>query len=154
MKATLDGVFGVKFPVRDLTASRAWYERLFELSPLFEFPDEDGVVRGVVYAAAGLGKTSFALRERADVAGLSGFDPVNFGVQDKAAIDAWVEHLTMLGIEYQLVLATIGWLVIFHDPDGLEIHLYSREGHGQDMSGVAGHGRPVGAAMSGDGSDG
>ena len=153
MKATLDGVFGVKFPVRDLTASRAWYERLFELSPLFEFPDEDGVVRGVVYAAAGLGGTGFALRERADVAGLSGFDPVNFGVRDKAAIDAWVEHLTKLGIEYRLVLATIGWLVIFHDPDGLEIHLYSRETHGQDMSNESGRGRSVGAAMSGDGGE-
>ncbi|MGW6278381.1 VOC family protein [Kribbella sp. NPDC055071] len=153
MKAELDGIFGVKFPVRDLGASRAWYERLFDLSPVLEFPDDDGVVRGVVYSAAGLDGAGFALRERPDVAGLSGFDPVNFGVRDKAAVDAWVEHLTALGIEHQVVVATIGWIVIFHDPDGLEIHLYSRESHGQDMSAEAGRGRPVTAAMSGDGSE-
>ena len=150
MKAELDGIFGVKFPVRDLAASRAWYERVFELKPLFEFPDDNGVVRGVVFSAAGLGSTGFSLRERTDVAGLSGFDPVSFGVRDKAAVDAWIEHLTALGIEHQSVLATIGWIVIFHDPDGLEIHLYSRESHGQDMSAEPGRGRP--AAMSGDGS--
>ena len=27
----------------------------------------------------------------------------------------------------QVVEATIGWMVLFHDPDGLEIHLYSRD---------------------------
>lgn len=153
MKAALDGIFGVKFPVRDLAASRTWYERVFELEPLLEFPDDDGVVRGVVFTAAGLGGTGFSLRERPDVAGICGFDPVSFGVRDKAAIDAWTEHLTRLGIEYQSVLATIGWIVVFHDPDGLEIHLYSRESHGQDLSAEAGRGRPVTAATSGDGGE-
>ena len=42
----LAGLFGVKFPVSDLARSRVFYERVFGLSPLFEFPDEGGVVRG------------------------------------------------------------------------------------------------------------
>jgi catechol 2,3-dioxygenase-like lactoylglutathione lyase family enzyme len=146
MKADLDGIFGVKLPVKDLVASRQWYERVFDLTVAFEFPDEEGVVRGVAYESAGLGNSALALRERPDIAGLSGFDPVLFGIKDKAAVDAWQEHLTALGIEHQLVLATIGWLVIFHDPDGLEIHLYSRAGHGQDLAGAPGHGRvPAGS---------
>ncbi|MFI5709310.1 VOC family protein [Kribbella sp. NPDC051620] len=143
MKAPLDGIFGVKLPVRDLAVSREWYEKVFELTLQFEFPDEEGVVRGVAYEAAGLGNSGLALRERPDIAGLSGFDPVLFGVKDKAAVDAWQEHLTALGIEHRLIMATIGWLVVFHDPDGLEIHLYSRESHGQDLAGTPGRGRAV-----------
>ncbi|WP_405055804.1 VOC family protein [Kribbella sp. NBC_01505] len=143
MRAALDGIFGVKLPVSDLAAARGWYERVFELTPMYEFPDEGGVVRGVAYQAAGLGNSGLALRERPDVAGLSGFDPVSFGIKDKAAADAWGAHLTELGIEHQILLATIGWIVIFHDPDGLEIHLYSREKHGEDMSSTPGRGQAV-----------
>lgn len=49
----LAGIFGVKFPVRDLVASRAWYEKVFGLTLESEFPDDDGVVRGVAYSAPG-----------------------------------------------------------------------------------------------------
>jgi|GEM_PF-541260 len=143
-KPALAGIFAVKLPVRDLAAARAWYERVFDLRPIFEFPDDDGVVRGVAYQINGL-DTGLALRERPDVAGLSGFDPVIFAVADRAAIDAWSHHLDELRIEHQVALATIGWIIVFHDPDGLEIHLYSRERHGQDMTGAAGRGRAVSA---------
>lgn len=139
--ATLAGIFGVKLPVRDLAAARAWYERVFDLTLTFEFPDEDGTVRGVAYEVAGLGDTGLALRERPDVAGMSGFDPVIFAVPDRAAVDAWSAKLDALGVPHQVELATIGWIVIFHDPDGLEIHLYSRERHGHDMSDRPGRGR-------------
>lgn len=40
--ARLAGIFGVKLPVSDLATARAWYERLFDLRLIFEFPDEDG----------------------------------------------------------------------------------------------------------------
>jgi catechol 2,3-dioxygenase-like lactoylglutathione lyase family enzyme len=141
--ATLSGVFAVKFPVRDLAASRGWYERVFDLELLFDFPDEDGTVRGAAYTVPGLGDTGIALRERADVAGMSGFDPVIFAVADKAAIDAWAAKLDGLDVPYEVGLGTIGWVLVFHDPDGLEIHLYSREHHGSDVAGTAGHGRPA-----------
>jgi len=137
----LAGIFAVKLPVSDLSAGRAWYEKVFDLRPIFEFPDDDGVIRGVAYAIAGMPDTGLALRERPDVAGISGFDPVIFAVADKAAVDAWSEHLARLNIDHQVAQATIGWIVVFHDPDGLEIHLYSRERQGQDLGGVAGRGR-------------
>ncbi|MGH3611600.1 MAG: VOC family protein [Pseudonocardia sp.] len=139
----VSGIFGVKLPVRDLAASRTWYERLFDLRLVYEFPDADGTVRGVAYDVPGLG-TALALRERPDIAGLSGFDPVIFAVADRAAVDAWSRWLDELGIVHTVELATIGWVVVFHDPDGLEIHLYSREQHGQDMSDQPGRGRPAG----------
>lgn len=139
----LAGIFGVKFPVRDLAVSRAWYEQVFGLTLIYEFPDDDGVVRGVAYTAPGLGDTAVALRERPDVAGLSGFDPVIFAVDDRAAVHAWAAHLDALGVANQVVEATIGWMVLFHDPDGLEIHLYSRDRTDLDNSGQPGFGRPT-----------
>jgi len=57
----LAGIFGVKFPVRDLAASRDWYEKVFGLTLEFEFPDDDGVVRGVAYSAPELGDIGVAL---------------------------------------------------------------------------------------------
>ncbi len=45
-----------------------------------------------------------------------------FAVEDRAAVDAWSGHLDGLGVANQVVEATIGWMVLFHDPDGLEIH--------------------------------
>jgi catechol 2,3-dioxygenase-like lactoylglutathione lyase family enzyme len=140
----LAGIFGVKFPVRDLTASRAWYERVFGLDVIYEFPDDDGVVRGVAFTAPGLGDVGVALRERSDIAGLSGFDPVVFAVDDRAAVDAWAAHLDALGVPNEVVEATIGWMLLFHDPDGLEIHLYSRDRGDLDNLGRAGFGRPTG----------
>ena len=85
----LAGIFGGQFPVRDLAASRAWYEQVFGLDLIYESPDDDGVVRGVAFTAAGLGDVGIALREWPDIAGLSGFDPVVFAVDDRAAVEAW-----------------------------------------------------------------
>lgn len=141
--AMLDGIFAVKLPVSDLTASRAWYEQLFDLRLVYEFPDDEGTVRGVAYEIPGMPGTGLALRERPDIAGLSGFDPVSFAVADRAAVDAWSRRLDELGVPHKVELATIGWIVVFHDPDGLEIHLYSRERHGHDMSEQPGRGRAV-----------
>ncbi|MGD9528379.1 VOC family protein [Pseudonocardia sp.] len=126
-EARLSGVFGVKLPVSDLGRSRAWYEQLFELRPIREFADDDGVVRGVAYDVPGLGDTGLALRERPDVAGMSGFDPVIFAIDGPAAVTAWTRRLADAGIAHSVRQGTIGRVVVFHDPDGLEIHLYSRE---------------------------
>jgi catechol 2,3-dioxygenase-like lactoylglutathione lyase family enzyme len=90
-----------------------------------EFPDDDGVVRGV---AGDLGGVPVALRvqERA-AAGLAGFDPVCFAIADRAAADAWIARLDELGVEHPpMVEATTGWMVRVTDPDGTEIRLYSR----------------------------
>ena len=49
-----------------------------------------------------------------------------------------------LDVPNQVVEATIGWMVLFHDPDGLEFHLYSRDRGDLDNSGRPGFGRPAG----------
>jgi catechol 2,3-dioxygenase-like lactoylglutathione lyase family enzyme len=138
----LRGIHHVKFPVSDLAASRAWYERVFGFEATIEFPDEQGVVRGVAGTARGLGEALIGLRENPSAAaGIKGFDPVGFGIEDRAAADEWAAHLDGLGIPNKVVDATIGWLVVFHDPDGTEIHLYSFAEHGIDQTGRRGYGR-------------
>ena len=42
--------------------------------------------------------------------------------------------------------ASIGWLLVFTDPDGLEIHVYTDESHGVDHGDRPGYGRRVGMA--------
>jgi len=144
--ATLVGIHHVKFPVSDLARSRAWYERVFDLRPVLEFRDDhDGVVRGVAYEIPGLPEVGVALRENPAAArGIAGFDPVSFAVADHDAAQAWADRLDRLGVPHSPVMdATIGWILVFHDPDGTEIHLYSMERHGIDPTGRPHTGQPV-----------
>jgi catechol 2,3-dioxygenase-like lactoylglutathione lyase family enzyme len=135
----------VKFPVSDLATSRAWYERVLGFQVTSEFEDEDGIVRGVAGSAPGLGDAGLALRQNPEAAkGFAGFDPVSFGIADRAAADAWAAWLDSQGVNHSPVIdATVGWIISFHDPDGLEIRLYSFEMHGIDQTGRPGYGQPV-----------
>jgi catechol 2,3-dioxygenase-like lactoylglutathione lyase family enzyme len=141
----ITGIHHVKFPVSDLAASHEWYARVLGFEAELEFPDEDGVVRGLAGRLPGLGETGIALRENPDkAAGFTGFDPVSFGIEDRAAAQAWVDHLDLEGVDHSPVIdASIGWIVSFHDPDGTEIKLYSFAAHGIDTSKRPGHARPV-----------
>ncbi|GAA2896752.1 VOC family protein [Pseudonocardia halophobica] len=139
----LTGVRCVKLPVADLPTSVGWYRRVYGFAPLYEFPDENGVVRGVAGDLPGGGYTGLALREIPGATGVPGFE-VMLGVRDRAALEGWVAHLDEQGAEHSpIVEASVGWLVVVHDPDGHEHHLYTDQRHGIDQSGRAGYGRAV-----------
>lgn len=144
----LAGIHHVKIPVTDLPRSLAWYGRVFGFRPTVEFPDEEGVIRGVAGQMPGLGDTLVAFRENPEAAqGCQGFDPVGFAVADRADAERWAAHLDSLDIPHSPIIdASIGWLLVFDDPDGLELHLYTWAEHGIDQSGRRGYGRPVTAA--------
>ncbi len=135
------GLHHVKIPVTDLSRSRAWYERVFDLQPVMEFPDKD-VVRGVVYQP----KNAFTLAQRENPAaarGIAGFDPFAILLQGEPDVRAWADRLDALDIAHSAVIeATIGWLLSFHDPDGLELRFYTAARHRADVSGRPGYGRP------------
>lgn len=59
-------LMSVKVPVSDIASSRRWYAELFGLREVMEWPDADGVVRGV--GLSGLGDQLLALREHFDAA--------------------------------------------------------------------------------------
>ena len=136
------GLHHVKVPVTDLARSRAWYERVFDFEPVMEFPDEDGVVRGVIYQP----KNAFTLALRENPAAarcMAGFDPFAILLQGEPDVQAWADRLDSLDITRSAVIeATIGWILSFHDPDGLELRFYTAAAHGADVSGRPGYGRP------------
>ena len=141
----LAGIHHVKMPVTDLDRSRDWYGRVLGFKVTYEFQDADGVVRGFAGEVPGLGDSMLCLRVNSQAAqGCQGFDPVSFAVRDRADVEAWAAHLDTLGVPHSPVIeASIGWLLVFNDPDGLDLHLYSWAAHGVDHGDVAGYGRPV-----------
>lgn len=139
----LNGVFSIKVPVSDLARSRAWYENTLGFSVDVEFPDDDGVVRGLAGHLVGVDETFVALRtDPAMAESLRGANLFNLGVADDEALDRWATHLDERAIARSPKIdATIGWMIVIHDPDDLEIHLYSRAQHGIDQSDRSGYGR-------------
>lgn len=143
------GIHHVKFPVSNLQQSREWYERALGLRVLMDFPDEDGVVRGLAGLLPGPPPVAIALREHpAAAAGAAGFDPVSFAVADRAAAVAWAEHLDQLGVEHSpLTEGTLGWTLNVPDPDGLVIRLYSAERGEVDNTDLPGYARTTTEAV-------
>jgi catechol 2,3-dioxygenase-like lactoylglutathione lyase family enzyme len=141
----LAGVHHVKMPVTDLAQSLHWYRQVFGLRPTIEFPDADGVVRGFSGEIPGLLPTLVSFRVNpAAVEGCRGFDPVSFAVQSRDDLERWVEHLDSLDVKHSpIVEASIGWLLIFDDPDGLTLHLYTWAEHGIDVSDRPGYGKSI-----------
>ena len=130
------GLHHIKIPVSDLPTSRAWYERVFELEPLKEFrDDEDGVVRGVSYRSKR--ELSLALREDPRAAsGFAGFDPFAIMLRGRSDIEHWARRLDELGVAHSAILeATIGYLMSFDDPDGLQLRFYTLDENGADPEG-------------------
>ena len=75
-------VMSVKVPVADLAQSRRWYADVFGLREEMEWPDHDGVVRGIAFAP--LGGVVLALREHPEAAAATRrFGFLNIGVPDR-----------------------------------------------------------------------
>jgi catechol 2,3-dioxygenase-like lactoylglutathione lyase family enzyme len=130
------GVHHVKIPVTDRVRSLRWYRQVFGLRPTMRFPEADRVVRDFSGEISGLGRTFVAFRVNPAAAGGSrGFDPISVAVDSRDDLQTWVEHLDSLGVNHSPILeASIGWLLIFDDHDGLTLHLYTWAEHGIDVS--------------------
>ena len=130
------GLHHVKVPVSDMVRSREFYERVLELEPLSEFRDDhDGVVRGVVYQAKG--DLMISLREQpVAAAGLVGYDPFAMMLRGRADIEHWAARLDALGVDHDpIVEASIGFMLRFEDPDGIEVRFYTLDAEGRDPEG-------------------
>ncbi len=75
----LAGIHHLKIPVTDLTRSIAWYEKVFRPRVTWEFPEADGVCRGVCRRIARAGpRHRVDSTEPAGGAGLQGLRPGEF----------------------------------------------------------------------------
>jgi len=124
--AALDGFHHVKLPVTDVERTRDWYARVFGFEVTLEFVEE-GVLMGVGMRDPG-GTVPLAFRCDPDRAkAMSGFDPIAIGVPTSGQLDSWRQRLDELGEPHGgIVTGHVGSVLVgLHDPDGIEVRLYS-----------------------------
>jgi catechol 2,3-dioxygenase-like lactoylglutathione lyase family enzyme len=129
------GFHHVKLPVSDVARSRDWYERVLGFGVDLEFV-EDGQLMGVALRDPG-GATCLAARhDPVRAHALAGFDPITLAVQDRAELVQWQQRLDDQGEPHGgIVTGREGWaLVGLHDPDGIEVRLYTLESHAAEAS--------------------
>lgn len=131
----LAGVHHLKFPVSDLECSLHWYERVLGgvRQPHWDHRRPDGSIFAYILLVPGL-PYPLELRDDPEMAGrISGFDPTVFGVATVADLERWQRHLDAQDVPNSGVLrGIIGWLLVFRDPDGLSLRLYSHQTHEVD----------------------
>jgi catechol 2,3-dioxygenase-like lactoylglutathione lyase family enzyme len=126
----LSGFHHVKLPVADVARSGEWYRRVLGFEVELEFV-EDGVLMGLGLRDPG-GTVRLAVRhDPPRAAALAGFDPIALGVADRTDLQAWKQRLDDLGQPHGgVVTGHQGWAIVgLHDPDGLEVRLYTLEEH-------------------------
>ena len=119
-------LLSVKIPVADLAASRRWYADVFGLREEMEWPDADGVVRGVAFS--GLGDVMLALREHPEAAAATTAS-VSSTSRSPPRTDLPAAQPTWTGWQCRAHAGdqrASGRLVGFHDPDGHELSFYAK----------------------------
>ncbi len=144
IRPALSGVQLIKVPVGDLKRALRWWGDVYGATPVMEFPNPDGTLHCVHLDIPGL-DCRVSLEPAPDQArGIAGFNLVDFAVPSRADLEAWLTHLTRVGVQHSgLFLGTTGWATRFLDPDGIQHQLYTREHHHQDLEGLPGRGRPT-----------
>ena len=128
MTPTFTGVHHLKFPVSDMPASIAWFETALGATRVanLDHLDRDGNLFAVIMMLPGLEVPTELRLAPAAAAAIAGYDPVTFGVADRAALDDWISHLDAVGVEHSPVIAGFaGHLIEFRTPDGLAIRAYT-----------------------------
>jgi catechol 2,3-dioxygenase-like lactoylglutathione lyase family enzyme len=128
--SALAGFHHVKLPVSNVERSRAWYQRVLDLVPHIDFV-EDGVLMGVAMSSQD-GSLELALRQDSVRAkALAGFDPFALAVPTHSDLQQWRDRLDRFGEPHGgIVVGQIGWVIAgVHDPDGIEVRLYTVERH-------------------------
>lgn len=135
MTVSITGVHHVRLTVRDIAASRAFYDAVFGWDVAYELPpDADEATReqlwflfgGVIYAIPG---GLFGLRPVAPADDVFsedrvGLDHVSFALADRHDLEQAAAHLDGLGIEHGGVKDAGGIAILeLRDPDGIALEL-------------------------------
>lgn len=124
----LSGIHHLKLPVRDLAAGLAWFERALGARHVqrFDHYDKAGVRYAVIIMLPGVEVPVQLQLAPAAAEAIAGYDPVTFGVVDRAALDRWIEHFDAIGVAHTPVISGfIGSLIELTTPDGLAVRFYT-----------------------------
>ncbi|MGW3635888.1 VOC family protein [Streptomyces sp. NPDC005122] len=133
---TLNGIHHVKIAVSNLDTSLAWYERVLGATrqPEFDHHSPDGAVNAYILGIPSLPPVELRLAP-ITAAGNQGFDPLIFSVPGRADLEQWIHHLDTEGVDHSPELrGLLGWTLVFLDPDGLALRMYTEEVHEFDES--------------------
>jgi glyoxylase I family protein len=121
----IGGVHHVALTVRDVSRSKAWYERVLGLSRLFEGGDDD--VSFVVLTdpssqlMLGLRQYREGSDDRFDEF-RTGLDHLAFGVSDQAELQAWDARFAELGVDHSPIKdSPAGPMLTLRDPDNIQL---------------------------------
>ncbi len=123
----ITGIAHVELSVRDLEVSVPWYLNLLGARDVWRGSnDEYGITACAIYEPKSKMVFAFTQHMEQEREGFSarrpGLDHVSFGVADRAALEAWVEHLDTLGIEHSPIQDNHQPpSVTFKDPDGIAL---------------------------------
>lgn len=125
----ITGIAHVELSVRDLEVSVPWYLQLLDARDAWRGSnDEYGITACAIYEPKSKMVFAFTQHSEQTPDGFApqrpGLDHVSFGVADRAALEAWVEHLDALGIEHSPIQDDHQPpSVTFKDPDGIALEL-------------------------------
>jgi glyoxylase I family protein len=125
------GVAHVSLTVRNLARSQHWYRTVLGLEGVFREQNrsfatsvlrdpESGLVI-VLREHHGAGTARFDEKR-------TGLDHIAFAVTDRHALEEWAKRLTDMEVEHTPLQETdFGWVVVFRDPDHIQLEFFCRE---------------------------
>ena len=132
----LKGIHHLKIPVSNLGVSLDFYQRALGARriPEADHRRPDGSLFAYILAVPGLG-TKLELRlHPLRARSHAGFDPVTIAIEDRAALDQWIDYLDEVGVRHSPAITSIqAWIVVIEDPDGTRLRLYTLEKHGPEL---------------------
>ena len=128
----------VALTVTDIDASVAWYQRVFGINFVMDVPHEGGVGKLLTDEAFSL---IFVLHRHDSNDGetfaetSTGLDHVGLNLPNRAALDAWADHLETNGVmktgeankpltQSPIVDEPYGAVLVFRDPDNIQLELF------------------------------
>ena len=128
ISGTIPAISHVAVTVTDLSASEAWYTRVFGVEPVLD--EDTGPFRHIVYQ---LGNTLLGLHGFPDLPTKDAFDErrpgldhVSFGCASRDELTEWAARLDELGVAHgEIVDAGYGSGLSFRDPDNIALELFA-----------------------------
>lgn len=126
---TFQGVHHVALTVRDLEASAAWYERVFE-APVFASLEDEGHAFTILMRpdgfVIGLHRHDGTLPDDRFSEHRVGLDHIGFACPDREALEAWERRLDELEVEHSPITdAPYGHVLVFRDPDNIQLEFFA-----------------------------